>query len=505
MKQLTNTTELQVRRRGRPVCRAPDSDLASDILGHDGYAAHEDSFDLDAGFRPAAETLADGEKSSGDDTLTVYLKQMGAIPLLKRDQELALARRLETARRRYRRAVLWNWGVLARVVETFERVQAGELLLERTVDVFPGLKLTIKRIKKRLPGHVAKLKELRHEAGGKFRQLLRAGSAAARTRLDRDLGRRLREAVGLAEELSPRIELIDQWAKELEHQSARMTALAEGAGPQEELRELMLQVQATPAQLAGLVQVLRRRRACYQQARTELAEANLRLVVSVAKKYRGRGLSFADLIQEGNSGLMRAVDKYDHRLGFKFGTYATWWIRQGITRALSDLSRTVRLPCHQVGLLGAIERVRGELTLQLEREPTVEEIAEVLGITPEETQALRVAGRQPVSLEEPHGEDEEHGLQNLLSADDESSPGEEADYHLLKERVREVLRSLTPRDREVIELRFGLRDGRARTLDEVARHFGITRERIRQIESRGLRKLREPERRERLADFAEVA
>jgi RNA polymerase primary sigma factor len=234
-----------------------------------------------------------------------------------------------------------------------------------------------------------------------------------------------------------------------------------------------------------------------------LAEGNLRLVVSIAKRYRSRGLPFSDLIQEGNRGLMRAVDKYEHRRGFKFGTYATWWIRQGITRALADHARTIRVPCHQVGTLAAVERVRGELSIQHGREPTVEEIAAVLGVTTEETQSLRAVARHPVSLHEPLGGDGERALEDFLNDPDATNPGQQVDQHLLRERITEVLRSLTPREREVIELRFGLRDGQPRTLEEVARTYGITRERIRQIEARGLLKLRQPLRSQRLADFAE--
>jgi RNA polymerase primary sigma factor len=267
----------------------------------------------------------------------------------------------------------------------------------------------------------------------------------------------------------------------------------------------MCQVRATPEELAGLVRVQDLRRVPYQKARSELAEGNLRLVVSVAKRYRGRGLAFADLIQEGNSGLMRAVDKYDHRLGFKFGTYATWWIRQGITRALSDLSRTVRVPCHRVGLLSAIDRVRGELTVRDGREPTEEETAAALGISTAEMRSLRVVAQHPLSIHETFTQDEENTPAAYLPDPSEPSPGEAVDRHLLKDRIDEVLHTLSPRDREVIELRFGLRDGQPRSLEEVSKVFGITRERIRQIEARGLLKLRQPERKERLAGFLEVA
>jgi RNA polymerase primary sigma factor len=396
---------------------------------------------------------------------------MGAIALLSRDEELELAQRLEKARRRYRHAALWNWTVLARVVDLFGRIEVGQVPLDRNIDVFPSLELTSDRVRARLAHHLAALRTLveENEAGAK---------RSRRTRF-RSTGQQLRRAAVLAEELSPRTELLDQWTEEWEQRQGN--------------------------ELPGLVRILRRRRAVYQQARSALAEANLRLVVSIAKRYRGRGLPFADLIQEGNSGLMRAVDKFDHRLGFKFGTYATWWIRQSVQRALHDLSRTVRVPCHQVGMLGIIERVRGELTVKHGHEPAVEEIAAAVGLTPEEVCRLRAVGRPPVSLDEPLNGQDEDAMEDFLTDETTADPGENVDRHLLKERIDEVLRCLAPRDREVLELRFGLRDGQARTLDEVANIFGITRERIRQIERRGLLKLRQSERSDLLAAFAEVA
>ena len=238
--------------------------------------------------------------------------------------------------------------------------------------------------------------------------------------------------------------------------------------------------------------------------RKELAEANLRLVVSIAKNYLNRGLPFSDLIQEGNRGLMRAVDKYEWRLKFKFGTYATWWIRQGITRALHDHARTVRVPCHQIATLAKMERKRSEMSAATGREPTNEELATAIGVKTEETRSLRVVGRHPVSLNDPIGGDGERALEDFLSDAQPSNPGEHVDRRLLQERIHEVLRSLAPREREVIELRFGLRDGTPKTLDEVARQYGITRERIRQIEARGLLKLRQPTRAERLEEFADA-
>jgi RNA polymerase primary sigma factor len=289
------------------------------------------------------------------------------------------------------------------------------------------------------------------------------------------------------------------------NETARSTAQREQRTRQvKELRDRTMEALATLDELDGLLGVIRRRRKVFQHARRQLAEGNLRLVVAIAKRYRGRGLTFGDLIQEGNRGLMRAVDKFEHRLGFKFGTYATWWIRQGITRALADHARTVRVPCHQVTTLAAIERIRGELVAKHGREPTIEEIAATLGVSADEARSLRAVARHPISLQEPLGNDAERSLGDFLDDPNALHPGRTADHHLLQERIAEVLRSLTPREREVIELRFGLRDGQPRTLDEVAKCYGITRERIRQIEARGLIKLRQPMRSQRLEGFAEA-
>jgi RNA polymerase primary sigma factor len=472
---------------------------------------------LDHAERPKAERYEAGNEAvatavgagGGDaslaDGLTAYLKQMGSIPLLDRQQELELVRRLDTARRRYRHAVLWNGGVLAQAVETFERVSSGELYLDRIIDVVPSLGLTAPRIGKRLPRHLGRLRQLCREMVRAFRDLLRARSQVERSELRRALCRKLRLAVRLVEELSPRTELVHSWAEDLKRQSARMrdldqqmdrpgcsaAARAERVKRVKELRHLTMAVQAAPEELARWVQVLDRRRAPYQQARQELAAANLRLVVSLAKRHRGRGLPFADLIQEGNSGLMRAVDKFDHRLGWKFGTYATWWVRQGVTRALADTSRLVRLPCNRGGMLREVEHVQTEFTAKNRREPTVEEIATQLEVSPAEIRSLLTFGRKPLSL---NGsvDSEEDSFVSILTDRGAASPVEEADRRLLKQRVAELLRSLAPRDREVIELRFGLRDGTPRSLDEVAQVYGVTRERIRQIEARGLQKLGSP-------------
>ncbi len=451
--------------------------------------------------------IADEADDTGaSDPFGLYLRQMGSIPMLSREQELELTERLDRLRRRYRRAGLWSPAVLQRVVETFERIQAGTLPLDRTIDEIPTLGLTADKIRPRLRTHLRNLRKLLDEAKGEFQEILRARSSRERAVRRRGHRSLLRRAIRLAEELSPRTELLDTWTAELQQSADRLDDLA-GARPQQrkDLRTLMLQLQTTPEELAGLLQVVKQRRAAYRQVRSQLAESNLRLVVSIAKHYRGQGLPLADMIQEGNSGLMRAVDKFDHRLGWKFGTYATWWIRQGITRALADHSHTIRVPCHQASVLRAMNRVRCEVAAQSGREPTLEEVAAALQIKPEEARLLQMAEHQPASLDETFGDDQDGSLQDFLHDRSPQDLAGEVDRRLLRDRLAEVLRCLPLRDREVIELRFGLNDGRPRSLEEVADLFKVTRERVRQIEARALGKLRQPERSTRLAGFSEAS
>ncbi|WP_459999934.1 RNA polymerase sigma factor RpoD [Paradesulfitobacterium aromaticivorans] len=281
-------------------------------------------------------------------------------------------------------------------------------------------------------------------------------------------------------------------------------SVPEGVGIDDPVRMYLKEIGRVPLLTAEEeIELAKRMEAGDEAAKRRLAEANLRLVVSIAKRYVGRGMLFLDLIQEGNLGLIKAVEKFDFRKGFKFSTYATWWIRQAITRAIADQARTIRIPVHMVETINKLIRVSRQLLQELGREPVPEEIAKVMDIPVERVREIMKIAQEPVSLETPIGEEEDSHLGDFIPDEDAPAPSEAASFILLKEQLEEVLETLTPREEKVLRLRFGLDDGRTRTLEEVGQEFGVTRERIRQIEAKALRKLRHPSRSKKLKDYLE--
>ncbi len=451
-----------------------------------------------------------------DDPVRMYLTQMGSIPLLKREQEIALAKKIEVTRKRFRRKVLECDGALQQVVEQLKRVSSGDLPFDRTVKVSLTENLEKDKILQRMPHNLRTLEHLMEQNQEDFAKVLDGRTDEEdRRKLRRILRVRRRKAVTLVEELSIRTQKVQPLMKKLEQISARMDELEnqiEGlrtdGGCSEDLanfeKELQDYMRMTLEEAAGLrkrVEVVKKRFTEYEQAKRDLSGGNLRLVVSIAKKYRNRGLSFLDLIQEGNTGLMRAVDKYEYRRGYKFSTYATWWIRQAITRAIADQARTIRIPVHMIETMSKLRNVSKKLLQTLGREPTIEETAQEANISVEETRRVLKISRHPISLDRPVGESEDSYFGDFIEDDTAESPVHAAAGEMLKEKIDQVLKTLTYREREIIKLRYGLGDGYTYTLEEVGRIFKVTRERVRQIEAKAVRKLQHPVRSRQLEGF----
>ncbi len=451
-----------------------------------------------------------------DDPVRMYLTQMGEIPLLKRDQEIALAKKIEVTRKRFRRKVLECDGALGQVVDTLKRVHTGDLPFDRTVKVSLTENLEKDKILQRMPHNLKTLEHLMEQNQEDFARIIDAAlSEEDKRRYRRQLSIRRRKAVTLVEELSIRTQKVQPLMKKLEQISARMDELEQEierlksdknakedlAALQKELHDYMMHTLEEPIRLRTRVKIVRTRFAEYEQAKRDLSGGNLRLVVSIAKKYRNRGLSFLDLIQEGNTGLMRAVDKYEYRRGYKFSTYATWWIRQAITRAIADQARTIRIPVHMIETMSKLRNVSKKLLQEMGREPTIEETAKAANISVEETRRVLKISRHPISLDRPVGESEDSYFGDFIEDDSAESPVQAATQEMLKDKIDQVLKTLTYREREIIKLRYGLGDGYTYTLEEVGRIFKVTRERVRQIEAKAVRKLQHPVRSRQLEGF----
>ena len=306
----------------------------------------------------------------------------------------------------------------------------------------------------------------------------------------------------LDDEALPELEELQEIEEVTEEEIADTDSLADTFSTDDPVRMYLKEIGKVPLLTPDEEQELARRMADGdEEAKRRMAEANLRLVVSIAKRYVGRGMLFLDLIQEGNLGLIKAVDKFDYTKGYKFSTYATWWIRQAITRAIADQARTIRIPVHMVETINKVIRVSRQLLQELGHDPSAEDIAKVMGMQPDKVRDILKIAQEPVSLETPIGEEEDSHLGDFIPDEDASEPAEAASFTLLKEQLMSVLSTLTPREEKVLRLRFGIEDGRTRTLEEVGKEFNVTRERIRQIEAKALRKLRHPSRSKKLRDF----
>jgi RNA polymerase primary sigma factor len=451
-----------------------------------------------------------------NDPIRLYLSQMSEIPLLSRTEEISLAKKIEVTRKRFRRTLLSCDYAMRETVKILTQVYKGELPFDRTIKVSLTEQLAKEQILARMPHNLRTIENLLDRNRDDFTRLVRKSTSREERQIARrNFLRRRRKCLQLAEEMSLRTRRVHPHMGQLESYSRRMDAIVarlnvirgdnalrdERADLRRELFDLMRITLESPRSLRERCKAFRRQHQEYEDAKRNLSSGNLRLVVSIAKKYRNRGLSFLDLIQEGNTGLMRAVDKYEYRRGFKFSTYATWWIRQAITRAIADQARTIRIPVHMIDILSKLRNIQKTLQQQLGREATTEEIASQTEVPLEEVRRILDIGRHPVSLDRPVGDSEDSSFGEFIQDNSSDNPVFTASNSILREKIEQLLKTLTWREREIVRLRYGLQDGYTYTLEEVGRIFKVTRERVRQIEAKAVRKLQHPNRSQHLEGF----
>jgi len=481
----------------------------------DTEESKEDSEQLSEDEILEKELLGEQAAARIDDPIRMYLTQMGEIPLLSREDEIRLARKIELARMAFRRKMLESEYCARNAVEILQQVLDGSLSFDRTMRISTSENLVRSVIRKRLPTNLYTVTQLLDRNRRMFKSLMETDSGDKAKQLLKQIHRNRRKVATLLEELSLRTSRIQAMKDKLHGICRKMQQLQQiierGASAEytaedieavkQELAGLQELVGETPRQLDKRLRAIERVFGQYEEAKRMLSSANLRLVVSIAKKYRNRGLSFLDIIQEGNSGLMRAVDKYEYRRGYKFSTYATWWIRQAITRAIADHARTIRIPVHMIETMSRLRTASKALHQRLGREPSVEEIAEEAQMSVEEARRVLKISKHPISLDRPIGESEDSYFGDFLEDEGVESPVTSAAQEMLKERIDAVLKTLSYREREIIKLRYGIGDGYTYTLEEVGRIFKVTRERVRQVEAKAIRKLQHPVRARKLEGF----
>jgi RNA polymerase primary sigma factor len=491
-----------------PARKDADGDKPIEVVDEDGE-------ELDLSLE---EELAEASTKRIDDPVRMYLTQMGEIPLLTREQEIALAKKIEITRKIFRSKVLESDYCLQSAVEILQQVEEGDLPFDRTMKISTDEGMADKgTISQRIPINLGSVRVMLERNRNEWEQLKDA-KAANKKEMDEvrmAIRRRRRRATKLLEELALRTSKVTPLMRKLNSISTKMVELEQRIVELKKVKDPGEDLEVCQEELAGLedlvlenagdlhrrVVAIRKIFNKYEDAKRKLSGGNLRLVVSIAKKYRNRGLSFLDIIQEGNTGLMRAVDKYEYRRGFKFSTYATWWIRQAITRAIADHARTIRIPVHMIETMSKLRNISKGLMQELGREPTIEEIAKKAKMTVSETRRVLKISRHPISLDRPVGESEDSYFGDFIEDEKAENPVESATQEMLKDKIEQVLKTLTYREREIIKLRYGIGDGYTYTLEEVGRIFKVTRERVRQVEAKAIRKLQHPVRARKLEGF----